>query len=170
MKQGITKRIKRNCVLKRIISLIAVATFLFSCLFPVACDNQEEKKLADNGVATPAKESSESLTESGFTWNDVPVYQGAKQVHRGDLAETMPQQADYSRVEWRYYETGSDQEDVALFYHSNMPGNGWEQIIWMDAGDTTIGTYVKNDEKDAAMVTIGVDNSKTYFGLVRTSN
>lgn len=104
----------------------------------------------------------------GFTWNDVPIYGGADQIQEFNMS-FMPEEGEYSRVEWRYYETSDDIDDVIDFYKDKMPDNGWDETMWMDMMEVAYGMYMKNNEADAAMVWLSSDEGETQIALWRAS-
>jgi hypothetical protein len=129
----------------------------------------------DNGdtgngtVATPAATEEESSgSGSGFTWSDMPVYPGADQIQKGSWA-IPAEEGEYSKAEWRYYETGDDTSEVSSYYKSEMPDNGWEEMMWMEAEGIAYGYYSKNSEDDGAMFWCSVEDSQTVFALMRAS-
>lgn len=106
--------------------------------------------------------------EAKETWGDIPLYPGAKQAQKGSW-EIPPEQGEWAEVEWRYYETDDSADDVAAFYQSQMPNQGWEEILWMEAEGIAWGYYSKNDEKDGAMFWCGSEEGRTFFALMRAS-
>jgi hypothetical protein len=56
---------------------------------------------------------------------------------------------------------------VVAFYQSAMPQNGWQQMASMEMGEVSWFMYMKNNEKDGAMVWVGEEDSKTGIGLMR---
>ena len=115
-------------------------------------------------VATPAP------AESGFSWNDIPVYGGATQLQEINWA-IPPAEGEYSQVEWRYYETNDSPASVSAFYKSSMPGKGWgDHVGWMEMPELTMGVYSKNNENDSAIIWIAEEEGKTTFALMRASN
>ena len=103
-----------------------------------------------------------------MTWNDIPLYSGAEQVQKGSWA-IPPEQGEWAKVEWRYYETGDSVDDVAAFYKSQMPGQGWQEVVWMEAEGVVWGYYSKNDEADGAMFWCGSEEGETFFALMRAT-
>lgn len=161
--------------MKRAISLALVLIMMLSCIGLVACGGGEEEVTTPSPPSEPATTPTTTPTEeptppasSGLTWNDMPVYSGAGQVQKGSWA-IPPAEGEWSKVEWRYYETGGSVSQVGAFYKSQMPGNGWQETMWMETTEMTWGFYNKNNEQDAAMVWIGSEEGKTFFALMRAS-
>jgi len=155
--------------MKKAISLALVLIMMLSCISLVACGGGEEE--APTPTPTPSPTSEPATTPpsgSGLTWNDMPVYSGAGQVQKGTWA-IPPAEGEWSKVEWRYYETGGSVSEVVTFYKSQMPGNGWQETMWMEMQEMSWGVYNKNNEQDAAMVWIGSEEGKTFFALMRAS-
>ncbi len=154
------------------ISLILVVIAVLALVLVVACggDNGEEETTAATSAATTTAQTTQPSNGGGegLTWNDMPVYGGADQIEEFTMTFS-PDEAEYSEFEWRYYETGADVEDVIDFYKDKMPDNGWEEVMWMEAGDIAYGMIMKNNEKDAAMVWIATEGGDTLVGLWRAS-
>jgi len=159
-------------IMRKAISLILVIILILGCIGFIACGNGGEEGTTPppsgqkNGQ-TP-EQTTPSTSSSGLSWSDVPIYSGADQVQKGSWS-IPPAEGDYSKVEWRYYETGDDISDVAGFYRGNMPGKGWEEMGWVETPEMNWGMYSKNNEQDAAMVWIGSDDGKTFLALMRAS-
>ena len=63
----------------------------------------------------------------------------------------------------------NDVRMVTMFYKMEMPKNGWKEIDQMQTQDISWGCYIKNNEKDGAIVWIGNDDGKTVFALMRST-
>jgi len=150
--------------MKKAISLALVLIMMLSCISLVACGGGEEEA----PTPSPTSEPATTPSGSGLTWNDMPVYSGTGQVQKGSWS-IPPAEGEWLKVEWRYYETSDSINAVATFYKSQMPGNGWQETMWMEIQEMSWGIYNKNDEQDAAMVWIGSEEGKTFFALMRAS-
>ena len=146
-----------------------------SCIGLVACGGDNGNGAEPTDTATPTTTPTATTTptttpSSGLTWEDIPLYSGASQVQKGSWA--LPaEQGEWSKVEWRYYETNDSTDDVASFYKSNMPGKGWDEMMWMEAEGIAWAYYTKNSEKDGAMFWCSLDEeeNKTLFALMRAT-
>ena len=151
------------------VTLILVVIILFlGCFSMLACG---EKENVDTQEVTETQSSSTQKADSsneGITWDDIPLYSGAKQVQKGSWF-IPPAEGDYSKVEWRYYEVSDDKDSVSSFYKKNMPGEGWEEMGWMETPEMSWSIYNKNNEQDAAMIWVSGDNGKTILALMRAS-
>ena len=141
--------------MKKLMPLLLILFLMlgFSCL--VACGG---------GSGIPS-------SVAGLTWDDMPVYAGAKQIQEATWA-IPPTEEDWSKVEWQYYRMDDDVNDVrmvTMFYKMEMPKNGWKEIDQMQTQDMSWGYYTKNNEKDGATVWIGNDDGKTVFAIMRAT-
>ena len=157
--------------MKRIISIFLAATLIISCIIFAACgggENTETTSPPSGEQLNEQKQGEEKASTSGssLTWNDIPIYSGAKQVQKGSWS-VPPADEDYSKVEWRYYEVSDSLEDIASFYRSNMPGKGWEEMGWMEKAKMEWGMYSKNNEQDAAMIWIGDAEGDAFLAIMR---
>jgi len=158
------------------ISPILVVIAVVALVLVGACggENGEEETTAAATTTTAAATTTAQTTQpsngggGGLTWNDMPIYGGADQIEEFSMSFS-PDDADYSEFEWRYYETGADVDDVIDFYKDKMPDNGWDETMWLDAGEVAYGLYMKNNEKDAAMVWIAAEGGDTLVGLWRAA-
>jgi len=96
--------------LKKLLSLLLVSILVLAGISLFACGGEEEvEETQTPPTSEPAraleKEPVTAPSTGGLTWNDMPVYSGAKQVTKGSWS-IPPAEGDYSKVEWRYYETG----------------------------------------------------------------
>ena len=148
--------------MKKAISLLLV--LMLGCVGLVACGGGE----GSSGGAAPPEEEGTPPSGGGFTWNDMPVYPGANQVQKGSWS-IPPAEGDYSKVEWRYYETGDSMSTVASYYRSQMPAEGWQEMGWMEMEDVSWGYYSKNNEQDGAMIWVGSDEGETFISLMRAT-
>jgi len=155
--------------LKIAISFLLVMAVLLSCVGFVACGGEE-----GGTIQTPAPASIPSTTPptavsgGGLTWNGMPIYSGAGQVQKGSWS-IPPAEGDYSKFEWRYYDTNDSLEKVAAFYKSQMPAKGWEERGWMEVPQMNWGMFEKNSENDAAMVWINSQEGKTVIAMWRAT-
>ena len=58
---------------------------------------------------------------------------------------------------------------LSIFYRMEMPKNGWQEMMWMEAQDVTWAYYSKNDEQDGTMVWLSADERTTVFALMRAT-
>jgi hypothetical protein len=159
--------------MKRVLSLVLVTVMLLGCIGLVACggndnDGTESTTQPASSKTTAAASKTTVSSSGGLTWNDMPVYSGAKQVQKGSWA-IPSNDGDYSKVEWRYYEVGKSAADVISYYKSKMPDNGWTQTAWMEMGTMSYGMYTKNSEKDAAMIWVMEQDGKTILSMMRAA-
>jgi len=145
------------------------------CLGTSGCGGDEvPESAAPSGTVEESEDGEESTTAStasgGSFWSDVPVYATAMQLQTAAWS-IPPQDGDYEKAEWRYYELPSahDVEMVARFYKMEMPKNGWQQMMEMEVQDVAMLLYAKNNEADAAYVWVGSEDGKTVFALMRAS-
>ena len=147
--------------MKKTISLLPLIVTVLACVSLAACQAGEMTTPSDGGTPTPAPSSG-----GGFTWNDMPVYPGAKQTEKAAWA-IPPEEGEWQRTEWRWYESGDSQSHVIAFYQSAMPQNGWQRMASMEVAEVSWCMYTKNNERDGAMVWVGAEEGKTYIGLMR---
>ena len=157
--------------MKKAISLVLLIVMVLSCVGFAACVGGGV--IPPGGGTTPPPSDGGTTptptptpTGGGFTRNDMPVYPGCGQA--GKMAWAIPpEEGEWQRVEWRWYETGDSQSKVVAFYQSEMPKNGWQQTMTMEMGELSWFMYTKNNEQDGAMVWIGAEDGKTTIGLMR---
>lgn len=148
--------------MKRLIGIMLVPVMMLGCIGFVACGGGDGGTTPSDGDTTPPP------TTGSVTWNDMPVYPGANQIQ--EMTWTIPsEEEEWSKAEWRYYETGASVSEVAAFYKSQMPGKGWQEPAWMDMVEMQWGLYSKNNEHDVAMVWISSEEGKTVFALMRAT-
>ena len=157
--------------MNKLLSLLLVIILALSVVCFSACGNGDESKEIEEPSATepaeaPEKEPAKESSTGGISWNDMPVYSGAKQVQKGSWSIPAAE-GDYSKVEWRYYESGDNTETIADFYKTKMPDNGWEEMGWMEVPDMSWGLYSKNNEEDEAMVWVALDDGDTVIAMMR---
>ncbi len=156
--------------MRKTISLMLLIVMVLACVGFTACGVGEvtppssggtTPTPSDGGTPTPAPSSG-----GGFTWNDMPIYPGATQ--GGEVAWSMPpEEGEWQKAEWRWYETSASPSQVIAFYQSAMPQNGWQQMASMEVEEVSWLMYMKNNEQDGAMVWVGAEEGKTYIGLMR---
>ena len=148
--------------MKRLICVALALVVAFTCLGLAACGGGDGGTTPSDGDTTPPS------GVGGFTWNDMPVYPGAKQIQ--EMAWTIPsEEGEWTKAEWRYYETGDSVSTVTTFYKSQMPGKGWQDTFWMEMEEMQWGCYIKNNEQDVAWVWIGSEEGKTVISLMRAT-
>lgn len=160
------------------ISLLFTVIAVLALVIVGACggDAGEEETTATTTAATTTTTTSTTTApqttqpsnggDGGLSWNDMPIYPGADQIQKGSWS-IPAEEGEYSKVEWRYYETGDDLDDVVDFYKDKMPDNGWEEMGWFDMQEMAWGLYVKNNEKDAAYVWMMEEEGQTVVALMR---
>lgn len=160
--------------MKKGISLLLVVVLVLGCVGLFACGDKESETTQEPSQtsSTPSTPSPTETTPSpagGLTWNDMPVYSGANQIQKGSWA-IPPAEGDYSKFEWRYYETKDNLDNVAAFYKGQMSVKGWGEEMWMEASQQMYwGMYTKNGEKDAAMVWGSFQDGKTVIAMWRAT-
>jgi len=159
--------------LKKLSSLLLALILVVSVISLSACGGGEESNeiqtpSTSEPAKAPEKETATTPSTESLSWNDMPIYSGAKQVQKGSWS-IPPSEGDYSKVEWRYYESGDDLDTIAAFYKSQMPAKGWEEMGWMEVLEMSWGLYNKNDENDTAMVWMALDEGKGIIALMRAS-
>jgi hypothetical protein len=162
--------------MKKITLITIVLALILGCIGLAACGGDNDKGTTSTPSSTPASSpaqtsktvSTSAASSGGNLWGDMPVYSGASQIQKGNWA-IPADEGEFSKVEWRYYETKDKADDVAAFFKSKMPGNGWTEAMWMDAGGISYGYFNKNDEKDGAMFWCSYDQekNKTIFAVMR---
>ncbi len=161
------------------LSLVFVVITILALVTVGACGggNGEKETTAATTAATSAATTAAQTTEPSngggggggdFTWDDMPVYGGADHIQEFNMS-FAPDESEYSKFEWRYYESNASVDDIVDFYKDKMPENGWDEQMWMDMGEIAYGMYMKNNEKDAAMVWISRDSGETMLALWRAS-
>jgi hypothetical protein len=134
--------------MKRVMLMVLALLLILSCINITACSCGE-----DNGTTTSQTTSLTTGSSGGSeSWDDVPIYPGAKQVFKMKGDDTSGGKP--ITLEKRIYETGANANDVAAFYETKMPANGWEQISWMEIQTGFIGQYEKNDGQDNVVIAI----------------
>ena len=160
--------------MKRALSLVLVMLIVLGCVSLVACGGEEngvstpQDSEAENGEAKSEEEVSTLSSGDGLIWKDMPIYSGAKTIAKGAWAIPAAEE-DWSKVEWRYYETNDTLSEVAKFYKSQMPDSGWQETMWMDAGEMSWAFYQKNNEQDGAMIWVNANNGNTVIALMRAT-
>ena len=143
---------------------------MLGCIGLVACGggDGETTPPANGETAPPSNGETAPPSEGGLTWNDMPVYPGANRIQ--EMTWTIPsEEGEWTKIEWRYYETGASISTVTDFYKSQMPGNGWEEMFWMEMEEMQWGYYSKNNEQDVAWVWVGSEEGKTVISLMRAT-
>ena len=105
---------------------------------------------------------------AGLSWNDMPVYSGAKSIDNSNWA-IPPVEGEYTKAEWRYFETKDSADEVSAFYKSRMAAKGWSEQGVMNLPGMNWGMYSKNDENDSAAVWISSQDGKTVIALFRAN-
>jgi len=158
--------------LKKVLSLVLVVVMMLGCIGFVACGGGEGETTPppSNGETAPPSNGETTPPPSGvgLTWADIPVYPGANQIQ--EMTWTIPsEEGEWTKMEWRYYETGASVSAVATFYKSQMPGKGWQETFWMEVEEMQWGWYSKNNEQDGAIVSINSEEGKTFIALMRAT-
>jgi hypothetical protein len=99
----------------------------------------------------------------------MPIFGGASQVQKGSWSIPASEDGDYSKMEWRYFETSGSIEEISNFYKKEMGDKGWTQAGWMEVQGSAWGSFNKNDENDAAMVWVSSQDGKSVIALWRAS-
>lgn len=159
--------------MKKLLSLLLASILVLSVISLPACGGGEESDEiqtppASEPAGAPENETLTAPSTEGLTWNDMPVYSGAKQAQKGSWSIPSTE-GDYSKVEWRYYESGDNLDTIAAFYKTQMPAEGWEEMGWMEVPDMQWGIYNKNNENDAAMVWVAMDDGNSVIAMMRAT-
>ncbi len=156
--------------MKKVIPLVLVVVMMLGGIGLVACGGEEvgPPPTEEEEAPPPTEEEAPPPSEVGLTWNDMPVYPGANRIQ--EMTWTIPsEEGEWTKIEWRYYETGAIISTVTDFYKSQMPGKGWEETFWMEMEEMQWGYYSKNNEQDVAWVWIGSEEGKTVISLMRAT-
>jgi hypothetical protein len=130
----------------------------------------ETEVTAEETTDEPEEETPTPAQSGDLTWNDMPVYSGASQIQKGSWA-IPAEQGEWSKVEWRYFETSDGTNNVASFYRAEMLDKGWTEMMWMEAEGIAWAYYTKNGEKDGAMFWCSFDEDEdiTIFAVMRAT-
>lgn len=158
--------------MKKYILAVITGVLLLCSLCLGACGDNDTATTQDSSdssqTSATTTTTSETSSSGSLTWNDMPVYSGADQVQKGSWT-IPPAEGDYSRMEWRYYETGDSLEKVSAYYKAQMPKQGWQEMGWMEVQNMNWGMYNKNDENDAAMIWMSSEDNQTIIAMWRAS-
>ena len=158
--------------MKKLISCVLMIVLALGSIGLAACGSEGEEgettPPASNGEATSPAEEEAPPPAGSLSWSDIPAYSGASQVQKGGWA-VPPAQGEWSKVEWRYYESGDSADRVASFYRGRMPDQGWDEMMWMEAEGVAWAYYTRNGERDGAMFWVTSDENKTIFALMRAT-
>ena len=161
----------RNKLLTIILSLL-----LISSIGLIGCggnDSPPEPTQAAPQTSTPTQQAaavSQTTTQSsssGNLWSDMPIYSGATEVQQWNMTMPPADESEYSKAEWRYYQTGDALSTVSDYYKNTMKSKGWEEQMWISSGEINTGMYMKNGENDAAFITVVSEDGKTMIGMWR---
>ena len=161
--------------MKKLLLLLLVVALVLGCNGLIACGSYEKEAAESRETEEETKETEEEeeagtvSAGDGLTWKDMPVYSGAREIAKGAWAIPPADEEDWSEVEWRYYEVNDSSGDVTKFYKSEMPENGWDEIMWMDAGEMSWAFYQKNNEQDGAMIWVTADNGNAIIAMMRAT-
>jgi hypothetical protein len=158
--------------MKKVVSLLLALALLLCCTGLVACGGGGDESTKTTTKSTTTSSSTKTTTQasgSSLSWNDMPIYSGAGQIQKGTWAVPPAEDSDYSKFEWRYYESSAGVETVSAFYKSQMPAKGWTEKGWMEMQEVYWGMYDKNNEKDAALVWIASQEGKTVIAMWRAT-
>ncbi len=165
--------------MKRITLLILAAFITISIFTLTACGGgNNETSAAPAASTTPAVSTStatQSATDMPTTqaagnvdWSDMPSYPGAVQVKMGEWAVPDSEQANYTKFEWRYYESSDAAADVMAYLKDKMPGLGWTEDAYMPIAGSYWGLYLKNDKKDGAVIWVSSKyGAKAVIAMMR---
>jgi hypothetical protein len=161
--------------MKRLFTIIIVLALCLSSLGFMACGGNDKSpsstidaSSSQTGNTTqPAAQNQSSV--GSLSWDDMPLYSGAKQMQKGSWAIPASENEEYSKFEWRYYEVNASSEEVAAFYKDKMTSIGWTEAGWMEVQGTSWGMYNKNNENDAAMVWISTQDNNTVIAMWRAT-
>lgn len=163
---------------KLIISIILIMSIVI-CICLVGCSNKTETTGSPQTTQTtqsqtiPATTSTSTQTTTTANgsdlWADMPVYPGASQIQKGNWSIPLADDSEFSKFEWRYYEASGSIESISDFYNTEMKARGWEIVAWMDMGQISYGMFNKNNENDAAMVWISLEEGKTVIATWRAT-
>ncbi len=98
-------------------------------------------------------------------WAGIPVYSGASQIQSTNWA-APPSDGDFVKIEWRYYDVNDSAAKIADYYKAQMPAKGWTQQAWTDTPNMSMGVYVKNDEKNTALIYVITEDGKTKLYIM----
>lgn len=148
--------------------LLVTATGLFSCGDEVEPKATTPPVGTSEPATTPPDENKGETPSGSLNWGDMPVYPGADEIQKGSWS-IPPAEGDYSKVEWRYYETSDDADKVGEYYKDKMEDNDWEEMLWMDVADMKWGMFTKNNERDAAMIWVAAEEDNNVIAMMRAT-
>ena len=164
-------------MMRKATAILLVLVLALGCIMLGGCGLGQEEDAATQPAGPEDEEVSAgdeakvvvtATPSDGSFWSDVPVYATAMQLQ--DASWSIPPQDDeYERAEWRYYELPSAHSVamVAMFYKMEMPKNGWQQMTEMEVQDAAMLFYTKSNENDAAYAWVASEDGKTVFALMR---
>jgi hypothetical protein len=154
--------------MKKAVSLLLILALVVVSAGLIACGGKEEGGATQTQTQSPTATQTTSPAGGGLTWSDMPVYSGASQLQSATW-QIPAAEGEWTKMEWRYYETSASVSAVAAFYRSQMPNKGWQEQGWFEAQGVSWGFWMKNDEHDGAYIWIGLGEDKTDLALMRAS-
>lgn len=128
-------------------------------------DAQTEPEAGGSTSGLAPKE--ESFTPEGSSWNDIPVYPGAEDEGPKPCSGKW---AKCEKCEHRTYITTECPEKACDFYKMEMPGNGWNKLVFQKYPEgSCLGSWIKQDSEVRVFLNIGKrrGDKKTYIGITR---
>lgn len=105
-------------------------------------------------------------------WSSMPIYEGAEETEKGGWRLPPPPPGEaWMWEEWRFYTCEDSAGDVADFYMTAMPDNGWEEMGIRPGlfGTEVLAIYTKDGGNQGAMLVIDTYEGKTIIALRRAS-
>ena len=149
--------------MKKVFPLLLVVFLLlvsFSLVVSVSCNS----KPADSEQEEEEEEEEEE--ENGLSWADFPIYPGADRQYEAFFMFPQLEDDEYI-MEWRYYRTSADSDDVIDFYRDRMPGQGWDEMGFFQMPTYSQCIFLKGDGQDMAWTMAASDNGDTIIALIK---
>ena len=160
--------------MKKFISIILMLVLMASCVTMVACGGGDDDgdlpgfPTADSSPDARPSPADTAGTSGDFTWDDIPVYPGADREEEFSMSMGGGgEYGDFERIEYRYYSTGDDPDEVGDFYKDKMPDKGWTEVMIMDMGEVSFGYWEKDGGDTGAYIGAAEDDGDTMLWMWR---
>jgi len=151
--------------------IIVIFLILAGCVSITSCPSESEEvsdtPASESESESPAATQTEETSTGGSLCEDLPLGFRKTEVARGSWS--IPELSeDWGQTEWCYYHTPEALPTMRRHFTNEMPDNGWEQVDWIDAGDTSLSYWTSKSGADGAMIWMIPDEPGTFIAIARS--
>lgn len=155
--------------MKRFVSVIVVLAVLVSSISVGGCKPGPDKEIDTPASVdeSPATTQTDDAVVQDSIWDYIPLSfrKTDLTVTDGESRTIDARSGEWANTEWRYFHTPEALPTMRRHFTNAMPSNGWEQLEWVNQGDTSLSYWTINSGANEAVAWMVPEEPGTFIAV-----